>query len=288
MFFLTGYGLANLQSKTKMDPDKSLVYLASVTKTFTATAVLQLIEKGKLDLNRDVNMYLKSFELEKNYSDPVSLTNLLTHTAGFDDKKIGYIIRFPSEVFKLSEYLAEEMPRRVMPPGVLSSYSNHGFGPAGHLVELASGLSYSKYLEKNIFKPLGMNSSQAFLSLAEDKKQSLATGYNYDYRRNRLEPCFLGLRNLAPAGFITTTGTDMAKFLISLFKDSEINKDNVFPGAVKKRMFTRQFSHHPKLACLNASSERKPHLQKTFFPIKLNIDFISDLFVRDCHLIVVF
>ena len=242
-----GYGYANREKKTPVEPEKTLFYLASVTKTFTATAVMQLVEAGQLDLHRDVNRYLSNFQLENSFTEPVTLAHLLTHTAGFDDKNIGYVARTASETIPLGDYLASAMPPRVMPPGRVISYSNHGFGLAGHLVELVSGVPYSQYIEKNILGPLGMTRSTARVPPPPELAPDLAAGYRFDFRDGELRPQPLGYRNLSPAGSISATGADIARFMIAHLQNGRYGKARILTERTTREMHRQQFTHHPHL-----------------------------------------
>lgn len=136
-----GYGLADLDAGTPVDSGTTLFQVASVSKLFTATAVMQLAEAGAMDLQADVNRYLSSFQVEEAFDRPVTLAHLLTHTAGFDERNLGYAARDASSVQPLAAYLTARMPPRTQPPGAVTSYSNHGFGLLGLVVEEVSGES---------------------------------------------------------------------------------------------------------------------------------------------------
>lgn len=101
IFFAKGYGFANLEKKTPVIPDKTLFRVGSVSKLFTTTAIMQLYEKEMLNLDDDVNKYLRNFQLEDNYPQSVTIANLLTHTGGFDERLTGMAARSPSEVLRL-------------------------------------------------------------------------------------------------------------------------------------------------------------------------------------------
>jgi CubicO group peptidase (beta-lactamase class C family) len=183
--FQRGYGFADLKTRRPVDPERTLFYLASLTKTFMATAAMQMVEQGKLELHADVNRTLKTFQVDHAYSEPVTLAHLLTHTAGFDDRNIGYVAHTAAEAEPLAIYLSHALPPRVRPPGIVTSYSNHGYGLAGDLVEIVSGRHYADYLEENIFHPLGMRRTTARIPLPAELAADLATGYEYDFRTGR-------------------------------------------------------------------------------------------------------
>ena len=113
-----GYGQASLGKNGSVVADETLFRIASITKLFTSTAAMQLVEGGKLDLHRDVNAYLKDVEIPNTYPGrPVTLHHLLTHSAGFEEHYTGSGARGASDVEPLEEYLSEQMPARVGPPG---------------------------------------------------------------------------------------------------------------------------------------------------------------------------
>jgi CubicO group peptidase (beta-lactamase class C family) len=147
LFFAKGYGYADSESRKPVIANETLYRIGSVSKLFTWTAVMQLAEQGKLDLNADVNTYLTDFKIPDTYPEPITLAHLMTHTAGFEDN---YRIdaRSADDVKPLGEYLANNMPARVRPPGEFTAYSNHGTALAGYIVEEVSGVSFDDYIEK--------------------------------------------------------------------------------------------------------------------------------------------
>jgi CubicO group peptidase (beta-lactamase class C family) len=156
VLFQKGYGYADLEGKKPVLPDKTLFRPGSISKLFTATAVMQLVEQGKLDLDRDVNDYL-DFPIPKTYPEPVTLRQLLTHTGGFEETLKNLFVAHESDLKPLRAYLVNEMPGRIFPPGKIPSYSNYGFTLAGYIVERVSGEKFERYVDNHILKPLGMN-----------------------------------------------------------------------------------------------------------------------------------
>jgi CubicO group peptidase (beta-lactamase class C family) len=240
-----GYGVADLETGRPVDPEKTLFRVASVSKLFTTTAALQLAEAGKLDLGEDVNAYLQDFKLPATFQQPVTMTHLLTHTAGFDERVFGMAARTREEVRPLGEYLADRMPDRVLQPGDVYSYSNHGLGLAGLLVEQVSGMSFGRYVQQNIFEPLRMRRTHFFLP--EERRPDLAVGYNYRDGAPHAVP-YDYLWNLAPAGSVTSTGADMARFMVAHLQNGTLNNVRILSEETAKLMHRQQFTHHPKLA----------------------------------------
>jgi len=146
--FSAGYGLADVEDRTPFDPGTSLVRIASVTKLFTATAVMQLVQQGKLDLHADVNRYLRTFRIPATYPRPITLDDLLSHTAGFEDLTVGIGARSQQDVPPLGTYLADHLPARIRPPGEVSAYSNYGAALAGYIVSQVSGEPYDQYVQR--------------------------------------------------------------------------------------------------------------------------------------------
>ncbi|MDX1577656.1 MAG: serine hydrolase, partial [Gemmatimonadota bacterium] len=133
-----GYGLADVEKEVPVDAS-TLFRIGSVSKLFTWTAVMQLVERGILDLETDINEYMGDVQVPDTYPEPVTLRHLLTHTAGFEDHVVGLFGSDEDDVRPLEEILREEMPARVRPPGEVASYSNHGTGMAAHIVERVTG-----------------------------------------------------------------------------------------------------------------------------------------------------
>lgn len=207
-----GYGFADIRARIPVDPDRTRFRVASISKLITATAVMQLVEQGKADLNADVNTYLSAFKIAPTYAEPVTLATLLTHTAGFDDKYVGMSAPLTGMVEPLGQYLAEAMPPRVLPPGKMFAYSNHGFALAGHVVESVSGQDFNAYIQEHIFTPLGMNSSS--FGVPYPLPQDIAVPYFKGGDENGFKRAELDRMRIGPAGDLITTADDMAKFML--------------------------------------------------------------------------
>ncbi len=151
-----GYGYADIEKKKPVSAEETLFRPGSVSKLFTWTAVMQLVEQGKLDLDRDVNTYL-DFKIPDAFGRPITLKNLLTHTPGFEEA-IKDLFAVGSESPDLGKYLKTHIPKRIYPPGTVPAYSNYGAALAGYIVERVSGRPFNDYIEESIFKPLGHDS----------------------------------------------------------------------------------------------------------------------------------
>lgn len=242
IFFAKGYGYSDLERKIPVVPDRTVFRVASVSKLFTATAVMQLYERGLLRLDEDVNQYLTRFKLENNFPQPVTAAHLLTHTTGLDERQIGIASR--NQPIPLETNLAARMPSRVMPPGEIISYSNHGYALLGDLVEAVSGLPFSEYIDRNILHPLGMERSGFFPS--QISSPDFAVGYEYKNGSDRSLP-FYGI-NTGPASSLMATAAEMARFMIAHLQKGRYGEARILEEATAEQIHRRQFTHHPKLA----------------------------------------
>ncbi|MFN2109726.1 MAG: serine hydrolase domain-containing protein, partial [Anaerolineae bacterium] len=155
LFFAKGYGVTDTRSQTPVQADRTLFHAGSVTKLFTWTAVMQLVEQGRLDLHADVNTYLSDFQIPATYPEPITLHHLLTHTPGFEDQ-LSNLFRFgPNDGLPLDEYVVRKLPARVYPPGEIIAYSNYGFALLGYIVEQVAGIPFDQYVQEYILTPLG-------------------------------------------------------------------------------------------------------------------------------------
>src|SRR5262249_2234779 len=145
-------------------------------KLLTATAVMQLVEQGKLDLDRDVNAYL-DFAIPQTYPDPVTLRRLLTHTAGFEETLKNLFVSRDGDLKPLRTYLVNQRPARIFPPGKIPSYSNYGFTLAGYIVERVSGEKFERYVDNHILRPLRMTSSTFDQPLPPQLASHISQGY---------------------------------------------------------------------------------------------------------------
>jgi len=241
---MKGYGYSNVEQKIPVDPDVTVFRLASVSKPFTAIAVLQLVEQGKLRLDENVNHYLRLFQLEENYPQPVKLENLLTHTAGFDDGGIGITSRGAEEQIPLGSYLARRLGPRVTPAGDEYSYSNRGFSLAGYIAETTSGEPFAQYIEDYIFRPLEMR--QSGFVITPELFKNLAVGY--DYKKGRFVPVPLDYPNVVPAVSLVSTARDMSHFMIAELQLGRYGAQRILTENSAQRMFQRQYANDPRIA----------------------------------------
>jgi CubicO group peptidase (beta-lactamase class C family) len=204
-----GYGYADVAAHRKVDPETTLFRPGSTSKLFTWTAVMQLVEQGKIDLDADVNRYL-DFRIPPKDGKPVTMREIMTHTAGFEDSLHGLIA--PGKVpDRLSKVLKAYIPARVYEPGTTEAYSNYATALAGYIVERLSGMRYEDYIRKNIFDRLGMDHSTFVQPLPANLAPFMSKGYGVASG----PPRPFATVAFSPAGAASATGADMAKFMIA-------------------------------------------------------------------------
>ena len=245
VLFQKGYGYADVEAKQTVLPDQALFRPGSISKLFTATAVMQLVEQGKLDLDRDVNGYL-DFAIPKTYSDPVTLRQLLTHTAGFEETLKNLFVAHESDIKPLRTYLVNQMPARIFPPGKVPSYSNYGFTLAGYIVERASGEKFERYVDNHILKPLKMNNSTFDQPLPPQLGPQMSKGY----LNGAQKPRDFELVQAAPAGALSTTAADMTRFMLAFLQDGNVDGVSILKPETVHQMQTRQFELNPMICGL--------------------------------------
>jgi CubicO group peptidase (beta-lactamase class C family) len=204
-----GFGFADSEKRTPVDPERTLFRPGSVSKLVTWTAAMQLVEQGKLDLDKDINTYL-DFKIPEYDGKPITLRQIMTHTAGFEEAVKDIIFTDPTHLLPLGDYLKRWTPKRVFDPGTTPAYSNWATALTGYVVERVSGESFDDYCDKHIFAPLGMTSSTMRQPLPAALAGQMASGYKPGKQAGKFE-----IIGPAPAGSLSSTGTDMAKFMIA-------------------------------------------------------------------------
>ena len=232
-----GYGYATLGKESKpVNPDSTIFRIGSITKTFTATALLQLKDRNLIDLNKDVNHYLKSVKVPETYKKPVTASNLLTHSAGFDELK-GRVVYKKEQQIPLKLFLDGKLVR-LREPGTVPAYSTYGIALAGLLVEDISRLTLEEYMKKNIWKPLGMTMTS--IELPKNKDKYLSIGYEYKNGINVPQPW--EWYHTYPASSINSTAADMGKYLQMLLNLGKFNDEKILNKETALSMQTQQLS----------------------------------------------
>jgi CubicO group peptidase (beta-lactamase class C family) len=224
--FAQGYGFADIEAKRPFTADATLVRPGSISKLFTGIAVMQLVDAGKLDLDRDVNAYIDFAIPTPEGGVPVTLRRLLMHRAGFEEHVKG-LFRRGGEPEPLGQWLSKGLPRRLFPKGDVEAYSNYGLTLAGYIVERVSGEPYALYIQRHILDPLGMGHSTFRQPLPDDLAPLMAK----TYRPWPLPQLAFFQTIAAPAGGLSATGTDMGRFMRALISGGELDGVRILPKA---------------------------------------------------------
>ena len=230
-----GYGYADLAMGSAISAETSVMRIGSISKLFVATAVMQLVEQGELDLGTDVNRYLMALQLEDTFPQPVTLAHLLTHTAGFEDPPYATYTD-PHKVQPLSDHLAEKMPPRTHPPGKEFIYSSYGYALAALIVEEVTGIPFDQYVEEKIFRPLGMTHSRYLLD--PPLPENLTTGYFYQDDVQAPQP--VDYDEDYPGGSIVSTAEDMSHFMLAHLQDGCYQGGCILQASTVAEMQQRQ------------------------------------------------
>ena len=247
VIFAKGYGYADIEKRQPVVANQTLFRIGSVSKLFIWTAVMQLSEEGKLDLDADVNTYLKDFQIPATYSEPITLKNLMTHTPGFEDLATDgrLFVNNSSDIMPLGKYLKDRMPARIRPPGEVTAYSNYGSTLAAYIVAQVSGMPYDKYVEKNILLPLGMRNTTFEQPLPPELSKNMSQGYTYangDFKAVPFE-----VVQIWPAGSVSSTSEDMAKFMIAHLQNGRYGDNRILQESTAKKMHSQLFTNDPKV-----------------------------------------
>ncbi|MDR0761017.1 MAG: beta-lactamase family protein [Treponema sp.] len=241
-----GYGYQDVEKKIPVDTEKTIFRVASVSKIFTIAGVLQLEEQGLLDLDRDVNEYLKNFQIGNDFDEPVRIRHLLTHTDGFETRDLGTFVLNPADLPRLEDLLKKDLKSPVQIPGSMITYGGYGAALAGCLISQAAEQPFEEYMDDNIFKPLDMRNSTFNQNLPRDLSEH-AVVYHYEERGGGFVPSRFLYVSTAPTGALSATAEDMGKFIITLLNRGRLGGTRILRENTVEKMFLRQYSPHPSL-----------------------------------------
>jgi CubicO group peptidase (beta-lactamase class C family) len=243
VLYQRGYGFANLSNRKPVDPEKTIWRIGSISKVFTATAAVQLADRGKYKLTDDVNRYLRKFKVPTTFPEPVRFEHLLTHTAGFDEIRPGTRADTEAELLPLGDFLAKKLIR-LRPPGKVISYSTYGMTLAGHIVEEVSGLDFETYMTRNVWRPLGMTRTN--IVVPDSLKSDLAQGYELDSGVNK--PAMWEWYHTTPASSINGSASDMGRFMIAHLQNGRYGNVRILSESAARDMHRQHATSHPQLA----------------------------------------
>ena len=265
-----GYGFASFAPARRVDPATTLFRIGSISKTFTWIEVMRAVEAGKIDLDAPVNGYLPP-ELripDEGFKQPIRVRDLMTHSPGFEDRALGVLFAAtPADVLPLDEFLRRYRPRRVREPGELTSYSNYGVGIAGAVVEQVNGVKWQELIERDVLGPLGIRHitgrepypprADLPAPLSAELEADLSTpfrwnGVAYDARK------FEYITQIAPAGAMSATAHDMARYMLLLLGDGTLDGVTVFGPDAARAFRTPLTKLPPEVGALDAGFFDQP------------------------------
>jgi CubicO group peptidase (beta-lactamase class C family) len=237
VILVKGYGFADLDTRRTMT-ESTIVRIGSTSKVMTAVAVAQLVDRGRIKLDADVNQYLKDVKVPMNYGAPVTPWHLLTHTAALDEIRPGTQAETREKVQSLRDFLRPRLVRYA-PPGVATAYSTYGMTLAGLLVEDVSGQPFEAYLVQNVWRPLGMNHTS--IDVPDSQRQLLAVPYDVDSGKPVRAPW--EWYHTTPASSVNSTASDMAKFMAAQLA----GRSAIMSERMTREMQREQITMHPML-----------------------------------------
>jgi len=253
-----GYGYADVSKKLAMDPEQTMVRIGSTSKLFTWTAVMQLVEKGQLDLDRNINEYL-DFTIPNDFGKPVTLRDLMNHRGGFEEGLKDILWTNPHGVPSTEAYLKEHKRPMLFAPGEDPAYSNYGAALAGYIVERISKEPYERYIERHILVPLGMTHT----SFDQPLPERFAAAVSKGYRTASASPGPYELIVTRPAGSGTTTAADMSHFMIAHLQDGRFGDAEILQVDTAKRMHSPSLEAPPGFSTMAHGFFRELHNGRT-------------------------
>lgn len=223
-----GYGFSDEENDIAANEYDTAFRIGSISKTFVAIAAQQLVEKGLLDMKTSISIYLEPDFPKFKYN--ITMHDLLTHTAGFEDMISGIAVDDIRKVEPLSLSVRKYMPEQVFQPGEVVSYNNYGIALAAYVVQCITEEDFYKYAADNIFLPLGMTKTSFELDY---EGVSISKGYSIN-GVEKFEP----LMNIYPEGSVVSTATDMSKYIEWLMDDNDI----ILSIDSKEKLFLNQFT----------------------------------------------
>lgn len=258
LVYSKGFGFADIDEQQPATPD-TVFRIGSISKTFTAIALLQLWEQGRFQLDDPVNDHLKAYQIAPSSPDalPVTFRHLLTHTGGIGEVRafadmfkleIGLGVPVGQRVPSLNKYYTDGLQAEVE-PGTKWSYANHAFATVGQLVEDISGMPFVDYMYQHVFAPLGMQHSDYLRSARV--RDLLATGYTW--QRGAFKPVKDMEIIVKPAGSMFSTVNDMGRYVAALLNGGVGEHGAVLQQRTLDLMLEPQWQLDPHLPAMGLS-----------------------------------
>jgi CubicO group peptidase (beta-lactamase class C family) len=236
------YGFSDMATRKPVDAERTIFRAGSTSKLFTWTAVMQMVEQGKLNLDADINGYL-DFKIPPRDGKPITLRNIMTHTAGFEESLKSLVETDPRRLLTLETLVKRWTPERIFPAGTTPAYSNYATALAGYMVQRVSGQAFDDYMDQHVFAPLGMAHSSFRQPLPKVLQPDMSKGYAL--ASESAKP--YELIAVAPAGALASTGSDMARFMIAHLQDGAYGSIRILKPETAQQMHTTALTMIPPL-----------------------------------------
>jgi CubicO group peptidase (beta-lactamase class C family) len=235
VIFEKGYGYSDVEKKTLVSPQDTLFRPGSISKLFTWTAVMQQVEQGKLDLDRDVNEYL-DFKIPQTFGKPTTLRNIMTHRSGLEETIKDLFVSSEKDLTPMARYLPSHLPAQIFPPGTIPAYSNYATTVAAYIVQRVSGEPFDDYVDNHFFKPLNMTRATFRQPLPESLKPFMSNGY--DLGSGKPKP--FEYVEVAPAGSLSASAESMSHWMIMHLQNGRYGEVQILKPETVVQMHARQ------------------------------------------------
>jgi len=244
ILYLKGYGYANIEESRLVSPNTTMFRAASISKLFVWTAVMQLVEQEILELDKDINQYLTSFKIPNKFDTPITLSHLMSHSAGFEVPTYKSFEVNEVDPLFFEEFMSKYVPKVVFHPGEISSYSNYGAALAAYIVGQVTNKSFEEYVEENIFTPLGMTHSTFRQPIPSEFEDDLVTCYSFcgdgifQAEPFRFVPMY-------PSGALSISALDAAYFMMAHLNNGSIGTNQILEEETAQKMHLQHFTNYP-------------------------------------------
>ena len=235
LLFSKGYGYADYEKKVPVSPENTLFRPGSISKLFTWTAVMQQVEQGKLDLDRDISGYI-DFKIPPAFGKPITLRDIMTHRPGFEESNKDLLVASDKNLTPLAKYLPTHLPARIFPPGAIPAYSNYATSLAGYIVQRVANQPFDDYIEAHILKPLAMDHATFRQPLPDQFKPLMSNGYARASGGAKGFEWF----EAAPAGALSASAESITHFMIAHLQNGRYEDVQILKPETAVQMHQRQ------------------------------------------------
>ncbi|NGM71003.1 beta-lactamase family protein [Natronolimnobius sp. AArcel1] len=231
-----GYGETSFDGRA-VTPDETPVHTGSVSKAATYTAAMRLIDDDAIDPDADVNQYLESVSVPETFDEPITLSHLATHTAGFEPRMRNDTVENPDDRQPLAESVGTHQPSRLRPPGEVMGYTNYAPALTGQVIADVADIRFADYVDDAIFDPLGMDRT-TFDVIPSHVDDETREGIRRDLQFHS---------NVEPASGMWSTGSDMAQFLLAHLEGGATDTGRMLSEDAATTMHKQSFAPHEEL-----------------------------------------